>query len=404
MSKNILFVCHYASSPEYSNLGFRQFFICREWVKAGHDVTLIASGYNHFMYKCPNTEKIFNKEIIDGVKVIWVKNLFYKNTHGALRMLNWIIFSVLIIFYNSKKKMDAVICSTPSIVSFISSWILKHTHHSPKLILEVRDIWPLTLIELGGKSKYNPFIIVFRYIEKLSYKFSDSVVGTMEKLDVHIEKSINRKVNFKYIPQGIDFDFLKYSENYDIKSIQKIPPKSKIVIGFAGSITLSNNLITIIKASKEIEKLNPNINFYFLGDGSDKEKLIEICKSQRNVFFFDKVKKEYVLSFLKQCDILYASASPSKIYDYGISMNKFMDYMYAAKPILFSYNGYDDIISKIDNGFIVTPNSVEELVTAIMKIYSLDKMTLREKGERGRRFVIENRQFSSLSKDFMKLL
>ena len=65
--------------------------------------------------------------------------------------------------------------------------------YSSKLVFEVRDIWPMVLVENGGFSKFNPFVIGLQVIEWLGYKFSDEIVGTMPRLDIHVEKVINAK-------------------------------------------------------------------------------------------------------------------------------------------------------------------------------------------------------------------
>ena len=270
--------------------------------------------------------------------------------------------------------------------------------------MEIRDIWPLTVIELGKKSKYNPAMIFFRIIEKFAYKNADVIIGTMAKLDVHIKNTVNTDFKFKYIPQGIDLEFLRKSENFNIDTLQKFPLKSKLVIGYAGSMAVSNSLETLINASKILDKSNPEINFYFIGDGKDKNKLINETKSQNNVYFFEKVNKEYVLSFLNKCDILYDSVNHSKVYEYGISRNKLMDYMYSGKPILFSYDGYEDIISKVHNGFLVEPQNVEKLIKKILEINELDKNHLTEIGKKGKDFVLTKRQFVILANKYSEIL
>ena len=269
-----------------------------------------------------------------------------------------------------------------------------------KLIFEVRDIWPLTIIELGKKSKHNPFVLILNFIEKLAYKKSNAVIGTMGKLDKHILDMNIHPNYFKFIPQGIDIDFLKMSEKMNIEDQISLPVKKKLVIGYAGSMSISNNLKLIIKAAEIIEKINPDIVFYFLGDGMEKENLINQSKDLKNVYFFKKVNKKYVLSFLKHCDILYDSVNSSIIYDYGISRNKLMDYMYAGKPILFSYDGYDDLISKLSNGYIINPNNLKELVNQIINISKINKEKLDNIGNKGREYVLKNRKFDILAKKY----
>lgn len=401
--KKILLVCNYANVPKYSSLGFRHYFLAKEWVKLGYDVTVLSSSFNHFTYKTPICNERFNLEMIDKVKFIWVKNINYKNPHGFLRILNWLNFAISCFRFNSKN-YDYIICSSPSVFNIIPYLLKNYFYKKSKLIFEVRDIWPLTLTSIGRYSIYNPFIYFLKYLEKISYEKSDLIIGTMGNLKQHIKNITNNKFKFGFVPQGYDINYLKNSEKYNIRSLCKFPKRSKFVIGYAGSMSISNNLDTIISSAKEIEKITPHINFYFLGDGIEKKRLLNMSKELNNVYFFDKVQKKYVISFLNQCDVLYDSVKKTDIYDYGISRNKMIDYMYSSKPILFSYSGYEDIITKVKNGFIIEPDNVVHLTKKIIQISKIDKKVLKSIGARGKEFITKKRQFKHLAFNYLKLV
>ncbi len=401
--KKILLVCNYANAPKYSSLGFRHFYLAKEWINYGYEVTVLSSSYNHYMYKTPIIKKTFTEEIIDNIKFIWINNIKYNNPHGIFRILNWIYFSISCYRFKSDN-YDVVICSSPSIFNIIPFLIKNYFKKNMKIIFEVRDIWPLTLTHIGNYSPSNPLILFLKFIERKSYQKSNAIVGTMGNLKSHIKNIISDKFTLKYIPQGFDINYLLNSKKYNINSIYKLPKKSKLVIGYAGSMSISNNLETIILSARKIKEIDPNIHFYFLGDGLEREKLIKMSKDLNNVFFYKKVEKKYVLSFLNHCDVLYDSIKKSLVYQYGISRNKLIDYMYSSKPILFSYDGYEDVISKINNGFIVKPNNVNELTKKIIEISKIDKKTLNKIGRRGKDYVIKKRQFKHLALDYIKLI
>ena len=76
---NIWCISKYASPAKYSKMPARLFYLCQEWIKSGHDVTLFTSDSNH-LADFPETNKTYNYENIDGVPVYWVKTKKYKKT------------------------------------------------------------------------------------------------------------------------------------------------------------------------------------------------------------------------------------------------------------------------------------------------------------------------------------
>ena len=181
--------------------------------------------------------------------------------------------------------------------------------------------------------------------------------------------SSRRAFNYKYIPQGIDLNFLKYSEKRSIDLVSKYNLKNKSIVGYAGSVAKSNPLDTLILAALKIVKKQPSIHFCILGDGHTKDDLVKLSKDSPNISFIDRVTKEHVLSFLNACDVLYDSVQKKELYNFGLSRNKSMDYMYSKKPMIISYSGYENITSKIHSGYISEAEDIDGLCNNLIKIY-----------------------------------
>ena len=107
--------------------------------------------------------------------------------------------------------------------------------------------------------------------------------------------------------------------------------------------------------------------------------------------------------FLANCDILYDSVRPVNLYNYGLSRNKWMDYMLSGKPLVVSFSGYDEIIRENECGTIVPAGDPVKLAEAILEYYMMEKSRLIEIGDRGRKYVLEKRNFESLAKEYLKL-
>ena len=78
----------------------------------------------------------------------------------------------------------SIIVSSMPIFSIVSGLFMKIRYKS-KLLFEIRDIWPMTLQEIGGKSKFHPAVIFIGLFEKLGYCYSDSIVSLLPNAQKH---------------------------------------------------------------------------------------------------------------------------------------------------------------------------------------------------------------------------
>jgi glycosyltransferase involved in cell wall biosynthesis len=148
-------------------------------------------------------------------------------------------------------------------------------------------------------------------------------------------------------------------------------------------------------------KNDNRFHFIFLGDGDLKEKLINDTKDQKNVLFIPKVKREDVLSFLTLCNLLYFSSLKSKIWKFGWSPNKLIDYMMAEKPILASYSGHKSMIDEADSGFFVPAEDSDALVQILNDIVLMPPLKLEEMGMRGKEWIMTNRSWDVIANSYM---
>ena len=162
---NILLINHYAGSPDMG-MEFRPYYFAREWVKMGHKVDIIAADYSHLRRKNPVVKRDFQEENIDGITYHWVRTNEYQG-NGVKRAMTMAKF-VSKLWLRSRWivnefEPDVVICSsTYPLDTFAGQRIRNVSKKKVRLVHEVHDMWPATLIEVGGMSKYNPFVVAMQ--------------------------------------------------------------------------------------------------------------------------------------------------------------------------------------------------------------------------------------------------
>lgn len=395
---NIWCISKYASIPKFGAAA-RLFYLAKEFAIKNNEVLLITSDSNH-LSKFPASKKRYNFEKEAGIDICWIKTKKYVKTASIARVLSWFDFELGLFALDRTKfsRPDVVIVSSLSLLSVVYGYYLKRKYNAT-LVFEVRDIWPLTLVVEGGFSRWHPLSLFLGVIERFGYRKADLIVGTMPRLDLHVENVIGSRKDVFCSPLGLD-----NSQVSGLEAAQELDrhfPENKTIIGYAGSMGISNALEPFINC---IEQLNTNSNVHFLlvGGGDLKDSYIDRLKSNQNVTFLTKIKQEKVQYFLSKCDILYLSTHDSEIWKYGQSMNKVVQYMLSGKPIIASYSGYESMLNEAESGIFVPSNNTELLKAAILEYVEMSNEQREDIGCRGTKWIIENRMYNKLAEDYLK--
>jgi glycosyltransferase involved in cell wall biosynthesis len=404
-NKTLWIINEYAGSP-YHGMEFRHYYLGKELVKRGYNVYIITASYSHLFYNKPKVKDDFTIENIDGINYVWVKVPQYKSSHDKKRVLKWFIFTFKVYFNlptDKLSKPDYILNSSPSLFPIISGykWAKKF---NAKLLFEVRDIWPLTLIEIGGYSQNHPFIKLMEWFEKFAYKKADKVISVLPLAWKHMEQQGMDRNKFVYIPNGID------PEDYNIneplpKEIEEKIPNDKFIVAYTGTIGKANALEYLIDTAYKLKEYK-DIIFLIIGKGMEENNLKNKARDLGldNVIFLPPVKKTQVQSVLNSIDVCYIGWERKNIYNYGISANKIFDYMYSAKPILHSYSGEGDLIKEANCGISVDAENPDAIANGILKLYNLSQEERSKLGENGKNYVLKNHTYKHIANRFEEFL
>lgn len=392
-------VSKYATPPRYG-AGSRLFHLVCNFEKCGHDTSLITSDANH-LASFPNTKKTFNYEKISNTKVCWIKTKKYKRTASFSRILSWADFEVKLFFMplHVFSKPDVLIVSSLSLFSIIYGYYLK-LRFGCKLIFEIRDIWPLTMTEEGGFSNWHPLVMIMGMVEKFGYRKADLIVGTMPRLDAHVHEVLGMERPFFCSPLGFEGTKPQPIDKERKNILKSYFPDGKTIVGYCGSMGISNALETFVQCIGRLD-CHLEVHFVLVGEGDLKEKFMKDLDQKTNVTFVPRIPSTEVPHFLAFCDVLYLSTHDSKVWKFGQSMNKFVEYMLAGKPIIATYSGFPSMLNESKSGEFVQPNDENLLEAAILKYTSMRTSERESVGVKGRRWILRNRSYRQLAKDYL---
>ncbi len=400
---NIWYISKYATPIKYY-FGTRHFYLAEEWINQGHEVSIITSNSSHLTNNLPQFKGTTFIENINGIKTIWLNIFKSKNSSGISRILSWFHFDLLLLLLSKKQwnKPNVIIISSLSLTTVMPAWILSKIYKA-KLVFEVRDIWPLSIIMLGNYSKNNLFIKYLSFVEKFGYEKSNLIVGTMPNLKGHINNlNVQWASKCICIPQGISLNFYENQQQQLANEyISKWIPENKFIVCYAGTINKNNPLNTLIE-SANILKSNSKIHFVVLGSGDKKEEIMDMVNTHQlnNVSFPTPIKKNEMLSFLKHVHITFDSFK-SELASYGLSRNKWIDYMYAEKPIICSFDGYQSMINEANCGSFVKFEDATALANCINLYANMSIDEIKKIGSNGKKFLLAKRKFKTLSQEYI---
>lgn len=375
--KKILIVNHYATPPMYGGLS-RHHYFAKYLKKKGYDVKILASSaiHNSTVNMIEKHEKIlFKEKEIDGVDYIYVKTCSYKNKIKR-------IFNMLQFYVKAKKvakkldRYDVIYSSTPQPLSaLLGLKIAKKT--KAESIAEVRDLWPESMISYDVLKKNNIIVKILYMIEKKIYINSSKLVFTMQGgKDYLKERKYSNKINFDkvyHLNNGIDLK--KYNNDlkkYKLKDKDLENENFKII--YTGSLRYIYNIEQLVLVAESLKDYK-DIQFLIYGEGPFKESAANLAKQKKlsNIKFKGFVDSKYIPYILSKGNVNLLHGKATDITKYGMSTNKSFMYLASGKPIISTYYGKYDLISKYNCGITLKDSNIQEYKQTILKFYNMNK-------------------------------
>jgi len=404
---NILLINHYAGSPQHG-MEYRAYYLAREWVRLGHQVHIVASAQSHVRTLQPQMSGQDRlDESIDGIQFTWFETPPYTG-NGIRRVRNMASF-VSRLYREGRQlaqdfKPDVVIASSTYPMDIWPAHRIAKIAKA-KLVFEVHDLWPLSPMELGGMSKWHPFIMLVQAAENFAYRHADIVVSMLPKVREYMVSHGLEPHKLHIVPNGIDpAEWQAYGPPLqgDVKEVlSQLKAKGLSIIGYAGTHGVANALDTFLDAARLMT--GEQVAFVLVGGGPDKAILQQRVLSEelRNVYFIDPIKKEQIPALLQCLDIAYIGLQRQPLFRFGIAPNKLMDYMMAGRPVLMAIDAGNDPVGESGCGLTVKPEDPQAIVHGIRELLALDDDERLEIGKRGREYILKNHTYSVLAHRFL---
>lgn len=392
-----------------SYLETRHMELAKSFAQSGYSVVVITSSFHHakkeYMYK----DRIKTVQRFENVNYVYLHSGPGYKANGIGRVMNMIDFCRLVLKYH-KQISDQfgapgyVIGSSEPPFVWEPGYKLAKKYHA-KFIVEVKDIWPLALIDIHGISPWHPLVKLLGIIEKRAYKRADLIVSSMQYAWKHIcQIDSNYRDKIFWMPNGINTKQVDdWREEY-----QTLPPELEQYLSehwcciYIGSFARSEHVDFLIESVGSL--INEDVYFAVIGEGQEKQHYQTIINDNhfKNIKVFPFLERKYILTALQKAKCCLAACEDVGIEKYGLSMYKLSEYLYSGTPTIFSYD-LESVVS--DAGHYTIPyGDAEKLKETIIFVKNADASVLTQLAEKGKKEILDHYDFQNIGKSYLEAL
>ncbi|MBU3158687.1 glycosyltransferase family 4 protein [Clostridium frigoris] len=400
----ILFLTQYCP-PEVGAPQNRIFEFAKKLKEFGHDVTILTALPNY-----PRGE-IFEEykgrgvviEEIEGIKIVRTNIYATKSKQFTKRLRNYLSFTFSSVLRGAKHidKQDVIITESPPLFLGFSGFVLAKIKGA-KFIFNISDLWPESAIKLGVLHN-KLFIKMSVWLEEFCYRRAAAVTCQTQGIVDDIVKRGFDKNKIHLLTNGVDTKLFK-KENRDENFRREIGIENKFALCYAGIHGIAQGLEVIINAA-EIVKKEENIQFIFVGDGPEKQDLINLVKEKEltNVTFLPLQPKMNMPKIVASMDAAIIPLKKLELFK-GALPSKMFETLASEIPIILPVQGEAaKLINNANAGIVVEPENSKEIAEAVLKLYN-DIELRNSLGANGRVYVMENYARENITRKLEEVL
>lgn len=358
--------------PEVNAPATRTFEHCREWVKAGHQMTVITCAPNFPKGKIFDgyRNKLWQSEDMDGIRVIRVWTYITANEGFVRRILDYISFMISAVGAALfVRGVDLVVGTSPQFFTACGAYLVSAFKRVP-FIFELRDIWPESIKAVGAMK--DGFVVrMLEWIEMFLYHRADRIVSVTNAFkQTLIKRGINGE-KIDVITNGVDLSRFG-PQTKDTALVRELELEGKFVAGYIGTHGMAHHLETLLEAGAKMANMPEakDVHILFLGDGACKKDLLEKAKQMalENVTFVDSVPKNEVVRYWSILDISIIHLKKSELFT-SVIPSKLFECMGMGIPVLHGVTGESaTIVEQEKCGLLFEPENADALVSNLLTL------------------------------------
>ncbi len=354
--------------PESNAPATRTYEHCVEWVAKGAEVTVITCTPNYPKgqvfpgYK----NKLWQSEMMDGIRVIRVWTYISPNRGMFRRILDYISFCIMGFIASLFVKTDVIVATSPQLFTAVGGYLASFFKRRP-WVLEIRDLWPESIKAVGAMEESKILKMIDRVVLFL-YRNADQVVVNTDSFKDRIFKCGVPKERIHVVKNGVHLHKYNLAEKSQ-PLLEKLGLKDKFIIGYIGTHGMAHNLDFILDCAAKVT--NPDIHFLFVGDGAMKSRLLKKVNNLQllNVTMLDAIPKEAVPEHISITDVALVQLKRTETFK-KVLPSKIFENAAMKKPILLGVEGEaQEVVESYAAGLAFEPENEADFLVKLENMY-----------------------------------
>jgi glycosyltransferase involved in cell wall biosynthesis len=311
---------------------WRPYWLADAWNGMGHRASVVSTTSHHLMRggsRPPGQARL-------GSVDYWFVDVpaYRDNSWGRLR--NNAVFGQRLV--SDAEEMarrfgvpDLIVASTPHLFHVPAARRIAR-RFGAKFWVEVRDLWPESLVALGLAPRWHPLVILMAMQERHAYRSAERLLSLLAGAEPHMRRRGLAENRFVWIPNGVseaDIDDAVAAPALDhpmMRHLQALRGQGRQVVIYAGAMGPPNALEVILAAARRLLDADPRVHFILIGEGIARQRLQSQARALANLEFANEVERPVVHGLLREADCAVIALRRSALYRHGISPNKLFDY------------------------------------------------------------------------------
>lgn len=385
----ILVFSHYFP-PEVNAPATRTYEHCREWGRAGHQVTVITCAPNHPRGQVyPGFRNCwFQSEQEDGIRVVRVWSYLTANEGFLRRVVAYLSYMVTAVFAQFRiEKPDIVVSTSPQFFCGLAGGFTKLLRRVP-WVLEIRDLWPESIVSVGAMRR-GAVIRLLERIERRAYRYADHVVSVTDGFVPHINARSGKVTPVSVIKNGVDLvQYQRYPDGEAVRT--RFGMEGRFIAAYVGTHGMAHGLGTVIEAA-ELLRDDHRIGFLLVGDGAERAALQARAAALQlpNLHFAGQLPKSDMPGIWSATDVSMILLRKSDTFK-TVLPSKMFEAMAMQCPLVLGVEGEAlELLGYAQAGIGIEPESAEQLAAAVKRLAE-DEQLAEQFGANGRGFVEQN--------------